>query len=291
MLDSRIYTFITVCKYMNFTRASRELCITQPTVTQHIQHLETQYATKLFTYSNRKLDLTNAGEELLRAALAMASDEVLLREKIYGMTGRRETLRFGATLTIGEFVFSETVSRLVKAHPELNIHMMVENTNVLLEMMDQGEIEFAAVEGFFPKVDYDYVVFDRVPFIAVGHPDFQPEGGVARMDDLLDTHLLLREEGSGSRNIFESWLMGHNYALKDFKHFTIVNNMTVMKKLLLAGVGIGFMYRSVVEDELASGQLVEIEVDGFDIEHEFTFVWRKGSIYQEEYKAFFKELQ
>ena len=53
MLDFRINTFLTVCKYMNFTRAAQELNITQPAVSQHIRYLEDAYQVKLFDYKNK----------------------------------------------------------------------------------------------------------------------------------------------------------------------------------------------------------------------------------------------
>lgn len=54
MLDFRINTFLTVCEYMNFTKAAEILCITQPAVSQHIKYLETVYNSKLFEYEGKK---------------------------------------------------------------------------------------------------------------------------------------------------------------------------------------------------------------------------------------------
>ena len=61
MIDQRIITFLCVCECMNYTKASQELHITQPAVSQHIRFLEERYNTKLFTYQDRKLALTKAG--------------------------------------------------------------------------------------------------------------------------------------------------------------------------------------------------------------------------------------
>lgn len=71
MLDFRIETFLCVCKYLNYTKAAEELNITQPGVSQHIKYLENFYGDKLFTYSNKILTLTEAGEKLKNAMLSM----------------------------------------------------------------------------------------------------------------------------------------------------------------------------------------------------------------------------
>ena len=53
MIDHRLHTFLTVCKYMNYTKAAQELFITQPAVSQHIRYLEKYYGVSLFSYSGK----------------------------------------------------------------------------------------------------------------------------------------------------------------------------------------------------------------------------------------------
>ena len=66
MLDFRVYTFLAVCEYMNYTRAAEALHITQPAVSQHIRYLENMYQVKLFLAEGKKIHLSPAGERLLR---------------------------------------------------------------------------------------------------------------------------------------------------------------------------------------------------------------------------------
>lgn len=290
MLDFRIHTFITVCRHMNFTRAAKELHITQPTVTQHIQYLESQYQSPLFLYQNRKLTLTDAGQELLRASLAIANDEVILKERIRNLERQRTSLHFGATLTIGEFVFPERLNQLMEHHPDMNIQMIVDNTHALLDRIDQGKLEFAAVEGFFPKADYDSLTFATVPFIAVCQSRLPIAHRTHKLEELLSERLLVREEGSGTRDILERHLADRNLEIKDFKNRTEVNNFAVLKHLTKLGRGITFAYQPAVAAELESGILRMVPIKNFQIAHEFTFVWRKGSIYQSEYQEYFETL-
>lgn len=290
LLDFRIHTFIAVCQHMNFTSAAKHLHITQPTVTQHIQYLENLYQTPLFLYQNRKLTLTCAGEELLRASLSMSNDEAYLKERIQNLSKQRSKLSLGATLTIGEFLFTEQLNKFITLHPDMDVHVTIDNTQVLLNLIDQGTIEFAAIEGFHPKADYDSLTFATIPFIAVCKHDFDLPNTPLEIEDLLSKRLLVREPGSGTRNMLEHYLSDHNLEINDFLHQTEVNNFAIIKKLIVAGRGISFLYKSAVEQELASGLLREIKINGFDITHNFSFVWRKGSIYESEYQQFFHEL-
>ena len=69
MLDFRIFTFLEVCKQMNFTKAAKKLNITQPAVSQHIRWLEKEYGIKLFEMEGKKLSLTEKGDLFRNAAM------------------------------------------------------------------------------------------------------------------------------------------------------------------------------------------------------------------------------
>ena len=78
MLDFRIETFLCVCRNMNYTHAAKELNITQPAVSQHIHHLEKEYATKLFIQDGKKIELTESGKILFQKMNQIKNDEELL---------------------------------------------------------------------------------------------------------------------------------------------------------------------------------------------------------------------
>ena len=104
MQDFRMETFLAVCRLGSYTRAAEELNITQPAVTQHIQHLQTYYGVRLLDYRSKRLTLTPEGELLRRAALTMRHDEEKLKRELADLRQGRRALRFGATLTVGEYL-------------------------------------------------------------------------------------------------------------------------------------------------------------------------------------------
>ena len=163
MLDFRLNTFLTVCKYMNFTRAAEELNITQPAVSQHIRYLEELFEVKLFDYHNKKISLTEAGTFLQSTATTMVHDVMHLQDKLRQLQGEKRELVFGVTLTVGEFVIPAPVASYLKAHPEAAVHVTVANTQELLKKLNDGQIDFALVEGFFAKSEYDSKVYSNEP--------------------------------------------------------------------------------------------------------------------------------
>ena len=287
MLDFRMETFLTVCRYMNFTRASEKLNITQPAVSQHIRFLEKHYNTKLFRYEGKKLRLTGAGEILRNASLTMMHDEQSMQSEMQE-TEKEAEIRFGATRTIGDSVMGSVLEKYLARYPQARIHMEVENTHDLLVRLDEGRIDFALVEGFFKKSEYDFQIFSREKYIAVCSPDYVFQNTPDCIEKLFQERLLLREEGSGTREVLERCLEAHNLSVQDFDKRMEVGSMQTIKELTKAGCGITFLYEAAVRRELEEGSLRQIPLQDFPVTHEFAFIWRRGSIYADWYRELFR---
>lgn len=287
MLDFRMDTFLAVCKHMNFTKAAGELNITQPAVSHHIRHLEEEYKVRLFEYSGKKISLTDSGKILLSAAITMKDDELHLKKVMKQQSERSRQLVFGATMTIGEYKMPDALIRFLEIYPDSAVHMIVADTKELLQKLNEGEIEFALVEGFFQKKEYDFLVYDSQPFAAVCAADYQFHKEVKKMEDLLGERIFIRESGSGTRYVLERYLEGKNLLLQDFTSRVEVNNIGAIKQMTAKGQGITFLYETAVKRELEEGILRKIHLEDFDLSHDFSFIWRKGSIYKNYYKNIF----
>lgn len=295
MQDFRMETFLAVCRNLNYTKAAEELCITQPAVSQHIRHLEEYYGTRLFVSEGKKMVLTEAGRLLQSAGLTMRHDEYALKELLSQAGATERSLRMGATMTIGEFVLPSMLSSYMLRSPEASVHVTVANTADLLSLIDEGKLDFALVEGYFSRQDYDYQIYSTEKYIPVAGAGYRlraaNDSRKIRTEDLLGEALLIREKGSGTREVLERILEGKNLSVKDFRRLHEINNIQVMKYLVQEGRGITFLYEAAVRRELAQGCLREIPLKDFNVEHDFYFVWRKGSIFGGEYKEIFKQLK
>lgn len=287
MLDFRMETFLAVCQCMNFTRASEQLNITQPAVSQHIRFLEKHYNTKLFRYEGKKLRLTGAGEILRNASLTMMHDEMSMQSEMQ-KSEETEEIRFGATRTVGDVLMGKILENYLKNYPEAGIHMIVENTKELLQRLDEGTIDFALVEGFFKKSEYDYQKYSDENYIGVCSPDYQFHETPETIENLFQERILLREEGSGTREVLERWLDSQNLGIRDFRQTMEVGSLQTIRELTKAGCGITFLYEAAVKEDLKAGTLQKIPLKDFHVSHEFTFIWRRGSIYADRYREIFR---
>ena len=188
----------------------------------------------------------------------------------------------------------ETITQTNKSmlkYPEMNLHIHYGNTTQLLTLLDQGIINMALVEGNYPKENYEYRRYSTEDYIAVCATEHKFEAGIPEsMKDLLHERLLVREAGSGTRNILEELLLARGMGIKDFLHYTEVENMHTIIGFLKKDCGISFMYKVAVEEELEKGILKEIQLSDFKMQHDFDFIWEKGSIYSGKYCEVCEEL-
>lgn len=290
MQDFRMETFLAVCRHMNYTKAARELNLTQPAVSQHIRYLENEYGVELFVQNGKKLGLTAAGEILKSAAIVMKHDETHMKLRMQQTQKGIEKYSFGATLSVSEFMIVDKLERFIRNHPQSHIRMQVANTKELLRRLDSSEIDFAVVEGEFPKDQYEYLPFAREEYIAVASREKARVYDKVSVEDILKETLLLRESGSGTREILERWLAEQGIRVEHFTNLIELGSIGAINYMLKAGLGITFCYKAAVQKELNCGELTQIDLQGMPIEHEVMFIFRKDSIFREDYLAIYRQL-
>ena len=277
MLDHKITTFLEVCEQKNLTKAAENLFITQPAVTQQIKALEQYYRCKLFYYEGKKLLLTRQAEELYHYAIAMKVNQQKMKELIEESNQRKTKVAFGATLTLGEFVFPPLIIDYLKEYPQVQLHMQVDNTLNLLEQLKKGKIDFAFLEGYYTKEAYEVIPFYEDNFLGVCSPKHPLAKTEVSLPELYSNRLILREEGSGTREVLERALSLYHSSIKDWEWTATIGNMNVIKEMVKEDIGITFMYESAVSEELKEQSLCKIQIKDFHVKREYSCVSLKES--------------
>ena len=288
MQDFRMDTFLTVCKYMNYTKAAKELNLTQPAVSQHIHFLEQTYGVELFAHNGKRMELTRAGEILKRSALTMKHDEFHMQEKMRHAAGGVQNYAFGATLSVAEFMITDDLERFILNHPESHIRMEVANTKELLVKLDAGELDFAIVEGEFPKDEYEYLLYSQEEYVAAGNKKVAERFRGVSIKDLFTERIILREPGSGTREILENELKRRGLQVSDFANLTEIGNIGVIQKMLQAGLGVTFFYQATIKGK---EELQVIQLNDFKLRHDIMFIYRKNSIFEKDYRQIYEEFR
>jgi len=288
MVDLRILTFLSVCKHMNYTRAAEEINLTQPAVSQHIRYLEEYYQVKLFNYKNKSLMLTEHGQYLKNYMETLYHDSKRVKDLIQNIQ-KRSRLRLGATLSIGEYYLPDKLSAFMKEHSDMDLSVTVADTAALLSGLDEGTVDLVLCEGYFNKNDYAHMLIKSEEMCVLCASGYDCRD-IEDLESLFRHHLLIREKGSGTREILERYLHENNYSLDNFQRISDFTSPHLITKLLLDKQGISVLYRTVGGAGLANGTLKEIHIPGFQISHEFNAIWKKDSVFDEEYRKLIYEL-
>lgn len=293
MLDIRIETFLKLCETGSYTKTAFSLHVTQPTVTQHIQYLEKKYNAQLVTYAGRLFELTEKGKQLRAFALAMQANNQKIDEVMKTDNTNQRKINFGSTLTIGEYVMPDKISDYLMKYPDTYMTMLVDNTKDLLKKLESGIIDFAIVEGNFDKEKYGFEILKQADFICVcaKHHPFAQNQKILTFKELLEERLIIREEGSGTRDILENILHENNLGIESFKRKVEFGNFNAIKNLVGKSMGITFVYSEVVKNELVSGEFVKLEIENMNIKREFNIVYLKDDIQLATYKEFWNFIQ
>lgn len=277
MLDQRWNTFLVLCETMNYTRAAERLCLTQPAVTHHIHYLEDHYGCRLFSYEGKVLRLTEAGVRLREFTRSMAYNSGKAEAAM--VSPAPVSLRVGASKTIGEYVIAPQVEQFLRSQPEASFSLTVDNTQVLLQALEEGRLDFALVEGYFDRSRYDARLCRQEAFFGVCAPSHRLAGRSVPLDELSGERLILRESGSGTRAIFEEALRRRNYSLDSFPGVVTISDFNTIKSLTADGLGISFLYAPVVERELKKGSLARFDLAEIPMSGAFYFVCLKDNLF------------
>lgn len=269
MLDPKLHTFLLLAQDPNTTRCAEKLHLTQPAVSQHIKALEAVYGVQLFQKEGRGLVLTAEGQRLARLCRRLATMDEQIMQEI--RRPERPALRFGATLSIADGLMPAVLPALVERFPQVQFHMVQQNTHALLEQLEDGQLDFALIEGNFERARYAHQPVYLSRFVGLCRPG-SPFAAFRCLEDTLGAPLILREKGSGTRDIFEGECRSHNLSVEDYAELCEIEHLPTLLGLVAAGKGITFAYEAAARSLLARGLVQIMELEDLHLERPFHFV-------------------
>lgn len=279
MLDFRLKVFYTVAQRLNFTKAAAELFITQPAVTRHIKELENEYKASLFERSgNKKIILTPAGETLLSYTVQLLDT---YRELEYDMNilvnKHSGILHIGASNTVAQYVLPPLLAQFHKKFKDIQVLLVTGNTEDIEQALLNHEIEIGIVEGIVhnPQIKYEAFLQDELVLVsATNNPIIKKD--TIKSDELKNYPLLLREPGSGTREVIAHALKQHGIKLSDLQVEMQISGSEGIKSYLLHSNCLAFLSVYSVLKELKNNECRIIDVKGLAIERQFHFIRPQG---------------
>lgn len=264
--------FLAVCEENSMTGAAKRLHMTQPSVSQTIKELEDAYEVCLFERLGRRLHITPAGQSLLAYGRQILSLTAQAEQALHSFS-RTAPVRIGASVTIGEVFLVELLQQLKSRHPAQEILSEIHNTSELEHMLLRDDIDLALVEGDIssPYLLSSPFMVDELVVVAPPSCPLAQRTSLS-VQELCSLTMYLREEGSGTRDLFLQTMEQHHAAVHIAGSF---NNTEALKKIVMAGLGATILSRRLVTEDVAAGRLALLPVDRVAFKRIFKIVRHK----------------
>ncbi|WP_068616750.1 selenium metabolism-associated LysR family transcriptional regulator [Paenibacillus tuaregi] len=276
----QLHIFYTVAEKGSFSAAAQALHMTQPAVTMQIQSLEDYFGTKLLLRSTKRIELTEAGKALMpyaeRGISLMRETDSAMAQFTQMLEGR---LQLGASLTIGEYVLPRLLGPFSQQYPSISIVLKVMNTAEILEQILHHQLSFGLVEAAVqhPDMVMEPVMEDELKLIVpAGHPlSALPKVHLA---EVLEYPFVLREKGSGTRQVMEEELSRLSVPSDSVKTVMDLGSTGAVKSAVEAGFGITMLSPSSVKHEVALGLLKILDIQGVSFKRYFYSIYLKSTL-------------
>lgn len=280
MLDiNRLNVFIQVAATQSCSEAAKRLHLSQPTVSKHIQNLEAELDVKLFDREGAQLHITNAGMTLLPWARKMVRQSTQVQEMMQSMqesvVGQ---LRIACTTTPGKYVLPHLAARFRQHYPGVQIFIQPcvrqdMTSRLLSEDADLGVVSSEVRES---DLECQYFFTDHISFIVPEKHPLSKRDSV-QPSELLDVPIILREPSSGTRRTLQAELAKHDISFDEMNVLMEVGNAEAIVQAVAGNLGVSFVSRMASAYARVWGCVVEVPVEGLNLERRICIARRKLS--------------
>lgn len=273
--DQRLRVFHAVAFRKSFTEAGHDLHLTQQAISFHIRSLEQELNASLFVRHHHSIELTKSGTILFAHAEKILA---LYDEAFRSLAELREEsalrLRIAATNSISKYAMPAAIRNFQAKHPEIQIVLEVGNSARVIEYLNQGIVDAALVSDGVPfSSNYRVTPLfrEQIAFVVSREHPWAGREELS-LNDLLDTPLIMRERGSGTRAILERHLAAQGLSFNLLKIALVVGSPEAVQEATMAGVGVGILSTLRAKDSVVSNSLVLKKIAGFDLIRDFYVV-------------------
>ncbi|HEY5611071.1 MAG TPA: selenium metabolism-associated LysR family transcriptional regulator [Thermoanaerobaculia bacterium] len=254
--------FCRVYRLRSFSRAARELGLTQPTISAHIRDLEKELGTPLFQRVGRETEPTDAGYFLYENGQSIVTFKQDLAESFGRFLNRIEgKLTVGASSVPGEYILPPIIAAFQKKHPTVRARLRIKDTAEIIEDVRAGEVHLGVVGRKSEQDDLEFRDFarDRLVLIVPATKKWIAKKQIS-IDDLKREMLIVREPGSGTRAILEERLAALAMRLDEFRLGPELGSTSAVKEAVKGGHGVSFISQLAVRAELRHRTLATVRV-------------------------------
>lgn len=278
MFDFRLKVFYTVAMLESFTKASKELGISQPAVTKHIKEIENHFQVQLFIRGSSTITLTPSGQVLLNYAQktlelyqGLEFDLKAISSPVQGV------LHIGASRNISQYILSALLADFRYKYPDLSLESQSSSSSVIEHLLLDEKIDIGLVEkgSGNPQISYQDFLQDQIVLVCrVGNP--YVEASVISISDLLKFSFLQSEPGCSIQQMVQDALKEHGVDMDQLKTEMRFSSTEGIKMYLTHSNSFAFVSKFSILKELKYNELQILEIANFTISRPLQIILNKN---------------
>lgn len=288
----QLESFVAVVVYKSFTEAAKQLYISQPTISTHIQALEKELETKLIVRTTKSIELTKRGAELYECAVKMLDLRDGLLEK--WRSWDEKIIRLGVSTIPSAYILPEFLPKFCKEYPEVFFQSIQSDSKGIIEGVLDGRMDVGLVGmeweaealACIPFYEDELVVITPVTehFLALRKNEVP-------LEELFKEPMILREKGSGTKKAADQFLEKQGISKDSLKVAAYMNDPEAIKNSVAAGLGISIASKKAAENMIREKRLLAFEFSRYTSGRKFYIIYRKDDVLKPFISTFINYIQ
>ncbi|ELX8381204.1 DNA-binding transcriptional regulator YeiE [Providencia vermicola] len=265
----QLEVFTEVLKSGSTTQASQLLALSQSAVSASLTDLEGQLGVQLFDRVGKRLVTNEHGRLLYPKALALLEQALEVEQLFKKEMG---AVRLAASTTIGNYMLPPLLAEYRHDHPTIPLELNISNTEEVIKSVMEFRADVGLIEGVCHSPELITEPWLKDELVIFAAPNNALAGKPLTLKELRDAPWVLRERGSGTRDVLDQLLFAH---LPGFHIFMELGNSEAIKHAVRFGMGISCLSRRVIDEQLANGSLVELQVADLQLQRTLYLIYHR----------------
>ncbi|MEF9916688.1 MAG: selenium metabolism-associated LysR family transcriptional regulator [Lachnospiraceae bacterium] len=256
----QLEAFVQIAEGKSFSKAAKELFLTQPTISAHISSLERELNARLFIRNTKEVNLSKEGSTLYEYAKKMVGLEREI-EQLFGQEGKsgQQCITIAASTIPAQYLLPSILAKFSEKYPKEQFKIMETDSAKAVEEVLNHHVDIGFTGTMLEKKNCKYIPFYRDELVVIT-PNSKKYKELKTKNDGLDwimkEPLIMREEGSGTRKEAEKQLRLSGINIDKLNIVASIENQETIKKSVSNGMGISIISKLATEDEVNNGRLL-----------------------------------
>lgn len=287
----QLEAFVATVDHRSFSAAAEALYLSQPTISSHIQALESELQTKLIRRTTKKFEITPEGQQLYEYAVAL----IRLQQKAVSElsnTGMKE-LHIGASSVPGQCILPHVLAGYRETAPGVNFQITNADSLDIIQKVEAGTLDLGLVGMCKESRHCVFEVFagDELVIAAPNTPYFREKYGTKFSMQLMKEPIIMRTEQSGTKQEADRLLQQLGLSEQDLNIVASMNDAEALRNCIIHGLGISIMSHRMVEEQGRQGNLLIYKMDKYVTPRKFYLVYQDGPYLPKAAEAFIRYLR